>query len=144
MLHLMERQGRERGAVLASHGSDGYYKAPRWSKTLGRMRGVLEYPKAEGQPRFPRFPPHLPLGTLLRCQTGGTGGTGAEVGVVCCALGGLQRELSSPGMQELRRSPPVCHDPAVAPPDREASALTPSCPELFGPAGVLRVLGVVL
>lgn len=97
MLHLMERQGRERGAVLASHGSDGYYKAPRWSKTLGRMRGVLEYPKAEGQPRFPRFPPHLPLGTLLRCQTGGTGGTGAEVGWFAVLWGGSRGSSASMG-----------------------------------------------
>lgn len=45
--------GRERGAVLASHGSGRYYRVPPRSKMLGRMRGMLEYPKAEGQPRFP-------------------------------------------------------------------------------------------
>lgn len=35
MLHLMERQGQERGAVVASYGSIEYYKAALPSREHG-------------------------------------------------------------------------------------------------------------
>lgn len=45
--------GMERGAVLASLGSSGYYKAPPRSKELGRMHRVLEYPRQKDSPVSP-------------------------------------------------------------------------------------------
>lgn len=138
MLRLLER-----GAVLASHGSGRYYKAPPRSKMLGRMHGVLESPKAEGQPRFPRFTPQSAAGLRVRCQMGDSGGPRAGMGWFA-VLWGLQRDVTSPGMQQLEQSPSMCHDPAPAPPDGEALALTPSCAPFPGPGWVLRVLGVML
>lgn len=90
MLGLMGRQGWEHGAVVASHGSDEYYKAPFPSGDAGRMLG---YPMADGeQPCSPHLPPQLLLGGLR----GDAGGTGVEVDAVrraqgwSSALGGLQ------------------------------------------------------
>lgn len=117
--------GMESGAVLASHGSNGYYKAPLWSKVLGRMHGV--HPRQKDSPVFLVFLPNLPLRAPVQRQTGDTGGTGVEVGGLLCS-GGLQRDLSSLGMQEVKQSPFICHDPAVAPPDGKALALPPNSP----------------
>lgn len=119
----------ESGAVLASHGSNGYYKAPLWSKVLGRMHGV--HPRQKDSPVFLVFLPNLPLRAPVQRQTGDTGGTGVEVGGLLCS-GGLQRDLSSLGMQEVKQSPFICHDPAVAPPDGKALALPPNSPAGVG------------
>lgn len=119
----------ERGAVLASHGSGGYYRAPPWSKP-GRMRGVSRGGRTAP---FSPFPPYPAAGAQVRCQTGGTGGTGAGLGWFA-VLGGLQRDLN----------PFVCHDPAVVPPAGGALVLTPSCTHFPGPGWVLGVLGVLL
>lgn len=70
MLHLMERQGRERGAVVASHGSTGYYKALLRSRDAREdVLGCWIIRKQKGKqpfsPVFLYFPPQALLRALV-------------------------------------------------------------------------------
>lgn len=92
----------ERGAVLASHGSGGYYRAPPWSKP-GRMRGVSRGGRTAPFSSFSSLP----------CRWG----SGAmpdwwhwwhwwRFGVVCCAWGAPE------GSQPLRLPRSSCGTPS--------------------------------
>lgn len=85
MLRLMERQGWERGAVVAPHGSAEYYKAPLPSGDAWEgCAGCWVIPKQMGN--SPVFPVFLPS----RCWglRGDAGGAGAEVDVLQGGFGG--------------------------------------------------------
>lgn len=101
MLHLMERQGWERGAVVASHGSAEYYKAPLPSGDAWEgCAGCWVIPKQMGN--SPVFPVFLPS----RCW-GLRGDARAAMLVVLvrrwmCSEGGLEGGCPLGGLQDLR------------------------------------------
>lgn len=121
----------------------GTTRLRRGVKCSGGCTGCCSIRRQKDSPVFLVFLPSLPPGARVRCQMGDSGGPGAGMGWFA-VLWGLQRDLSSPGMQQLEQSSSMCHDPAPAPPDGEALALTPSCAPFPGPRWVLRVLGVML
>ena len=110
-LHLMERQGRERGAVVASHGSAGYYTEQR---CLRGCVGCWVIRRQKGTTLVsPIFLSSHCLG--LWCDA-----AGAEVDAVRCGQRGFGESLAPGGMRDLKQSPSVCRGP-----EHEAAALTP-------------------
>lgn len=140
MPHLMERQGWECGAVVASHGSAGYYKAPlrsrdAWEDAQGAglsegRRGATPFSPSSSPGGLRWDARQALLLALARRWT-----WSAVLGV------GLRGSSVLGGLQDLEKSPPpppICHGPAaVAPPECEALASTPPLqPNPLGQVGV--------
>lgn len=141
MPHLMERQGWECGAVVASHGSAGYYKAPLRSRDA--WEDAQGAGLSEGRRGATPFSPSSSPGGLRWDARQALLLALARRWTWSAVLGGWSQGELGPGWaagpgEKPTPPPPICHGPAaVAPPECEALASTPPLqPNPLGQVGV--------